>query len=264
MTSGPHGEPDWDAALRADPDLKIHLYGKRTARPGRKMGHMTVLDADPAQALARVVAARNLRTPTDPDRIARMRLAEPVWLALMVLAALPWLFNRARPRASWPSLGGFGKSSRLAARLRSHVPLLIRGIAIGCVAVALARPQTVAGRTRIAARGVAILLVLDHSSSMNTKDFPSGESTVSRLEAARETLARFIAGRPDDLIGLVVFANYPDVASPSTLDHAYLTDVVRAVRTAPPAMMARTWATRSFWDSTRSRRKSPGRRSWSC
>jgi 5-(carboxyamino)imidazole ribonucleotide synthase len=57
------GEPDWEAALRADPGVKIHLYGKRTARPGRKMGHMTVLDADPSQALARVVAARNVITP---------------------------------------------------------------------------------------------------------------------------------------------------------------------------------------------------------
>jgi Ca-activated chloride channel family protein len=161
-----------------------------------------------------------------------MRLAEPVWLVLLVLAPFPWLFNRARPRAPWPTLGGFGRSTRLAARLRGFLPVLIRGIAIGCVAVALARPQTVAGSTRIAAKGVAIMLVLDQSSSMNTKDFPSGESTVSRLEAARETLARFIAGRTEDLIGLVVFANYQDVASPATLDHAYLTDVVRSIRTA--------------------------------
>ena len=52
------GEPDWDAALRADPGVKLHLYGKRTAAPGRKMGHLTVLDPDPELALDRALAAR--------------------------------------------------------------------------------------------------------------------------------------------------------------------------------------------------------------
>ena len=37
-----HGEPNWAAAL-AIPDVKLHLYGKATPRPGRKMGHLTAL-----------------------------------------------------------------------------------------------------------------------------------------------------------------------------------------------------------------------------
>lgn len=52
------GEPRWDAALRADPGVKLHLYGKTDPRPGRKMGHLTVIDPDPQAALARVSAAR--------------------------------------------------------------------------------------------------------------------------------------------------------------------------------------------------------------
>jgi 5-(carboxyamino)imidazole ribonucleotide synthase len=52
------GTPDWDAALRSDPGVKLHLYGKRTAAQGRKMGHLTVLDPDPAVALDRALAAR--------------------------------------------------------------------------------------------------------------------------------------------------------------------------------------------------------------
>jgi Ca-activated chloride channel homolog len=163
-----------------------------------------------------------------------MRLAEPIWLSLLVLVPLPWLLSRLRPRASWPTLGGFGKTTRRFARSMGFVPLLVRAAAIACLAVAIARPQTVAGRTRIAGQGVAIMVALDQSSSMNTEDFPSGDTRVARLRAAKETLTRFIAGRPDDLIGLVVFANYPDLVSPTTLDHAFLTDVVRAVRTALP------------------------------
>jgi 5-(carboxyamino)imidazole ribonucleotide synthase len=52
------GGPDWEAALRGDPGVKLHLYGKRTAAPGRKMGHLTVLDPDPEAALSRALAAR--------------------------------------------------------------------------------------------------------------------------------------------------------------------------------------------------------------
>jgi 5-(carboxyamino)imidazole ribonucleotide synthase len=52
------GEPDWEAALRADSGVKLHLYGKRTPSHGRKMGHLTVLDPDPEAALARARAAR--------------------------------------------------------------------------------------------------------------------------------------------------------------------------------------------------------------
>ncbi|MBI3943250.1 MAG: 5-(carboxyamino)imidazole ribonucleotide synthase [Chloroflexi bacterium] len=51
------GEPDWAAAC-AYPEVKLHLYGKQTPRPGRKMGHLTALAATPAVALERVVAAR--------------------------------------------------------------------------------------------------------------------------------------------------------------------------------------------------------------
>lgn len=53
------GEPPWAAALASDSGVKLHLYGKTGAKPGRKMGHLTVLDDDPRQALARVIAVRN-------------------------------------------------------------------------------------------------------------------------------------------------------------------------------------------------------------
>jgi 5-(carboxyamino)imidazole ribonucleotide synthase len=53
------GQPDWSRALRSDPGVKLHLYGKRTPSPGRKMGHLTVLDPDPETALARALAARS-------------------------------------------------------------------------------------------------------------------------------------------------------------------------------------------------------------
>ena len=53
------GEPDWAAAL-AMPDVKLHLYGKSSPRPGRKMGHLTVLASSPKEARDRVLQARGL------------------------------------------------------------------------------------------------------------------------------------------------------------------------------------------------------------
>ena len=54
-----HGEPNWSAALRL-PDVKLHLYGKSTPRPGRKMGHLTVLAPTAEEARARALQAREL------------------------------------------------------------------------------------------------------------------------------------------------------------------------------------------------------------
>jgi 5-(carboxyamino)imidazole ribonucleotide synthase len=52
-----NGEPDWAAAC-AIPGVKLHLYGKAEARPGRKMGHLTALGATPEEAAGKAVAAR--------------------------------------------------------------------------------------------------------------------------------------------------------------------------------------------------------------
>jgi 5-(carboxyamino)imidazole ribonucleotide synthase len=59
------GEPDWAAAL-AFPDVKLHLYGKHDARPGRKMGHLTALADTAAEARARAMAARTALTGGRP------------------------------------------------------------------------------------------------------------------------------------------------------------------------------------------------------
>jgi 5-(carboxyamino)imidazole ribonucleotide synthase len=57
-----NGDPDWAAACRY-PDVKLHLYGKAAARPGRKMGHLTALARTPREALEKVVGARRALAP---------------------------------------------------------------------------------------------------------------------------------------------------------------------------------------------------------
>jgi 5-(carboxyamino)imidazole ribonucleotide synthase len=61
------GEPDWAAAL-AFPSVKLHLYGKSSARPGRKMGHLTAMAPTREEARALVVSAREALTRNPVDR----------------------------------------------------------------------------------------------------------------------------------------------------------------------------------------------------
>ena len=56
------GEPDWSAAL-AIPEVKLHLYGKQEARPGRKMGHLTAMADTQEQAVERVGEGRGRLGP---------------------------------------------------------------------------------------------------------------------------------------------------------------------------------------------------------
>jgi Ca-activated chloride channel family protein len=167
-----------------------------------------------------------------------MQFAHPAWLLLLILMPVPLALERARPRILWPSFSRFGEKPGgwSVRRMLRALPPLLRGLALGALAVALARPQTVGGVIRIAGQGVAIVVALDHSSSMNTTDFPADRDTrrISRLEAARNTFTRFVEGRPDDEIGLVVFANYADPACPPTLDHRALVETVAAVGPARP------------------------------
>ena len=67
------GEPDWTQVL-SQPEARLHLYGKAEARPGRKMGHVLVLDEDPVLALQTGEALLE-RLETGPEQIDRRRIA---------------------------------------------------------------------------------------------------------------------------------------------------------------------------------------------
>jgi len=66
------GEPDWLASLN-DPKVRLHLYGKHEARPGRKMGHLTTVAEDVETAERRIRAARESLTRGRPRTEAPAR-----------------------------------------------------------------------------------------------------------------------------------------------------------------------------------------------
>jgi Ca-activated chloride channel family protein len=157
------------------------------------------------------------------------------WMLLLLLAIplLAYLRGRSGPAAaltfsSTGALRSLGKTS--AARpgkfLRS---LLLLGLAF--FGVAMARPQLGTSLTQVEASGIDIMLVLDVSQSMLTKDFSVGGDQATRIEAIREVTRQFIEARPNDRIGIIAFAGHPYVISPMTLDHDWLLQNLERIRT---------------------------------
>ena len=106
---------------------------------------------------------------------------------------------------------------------------LLRTLAFVLLAVALAGPRTPDLHTRIDAEGVAVVMLVDVSGSMATRDFDWHGDSISRLDAVKRVFRLFITGdadifrgRPTDAIGLVVFATRPLTVCPLTLSHSVL------------------------------------------
>ncbi len=130
------------------------------------------------------------------------------WLLLLVLAIplLAYLRGKRGPAAaltysSTASLRAIGKKSaaRAGKILRA---LLLASLAI--FVLALARPQLGRSLTQIEASGIDVMLVLDVSGSMLTKDFTIGGQEATRVDAVREVTRKFIDARPNDRIGIPV------------------------------------------------------------
>ena len=148
------------------------------------------------------------------------------WLLLLLLAIpmLAWLRGKSGPAAaltfsSTASLQAIGKKS--AARVGKILRALLF-LTLAFFVVALARPQLGKSLTQIEASGIDIMLVLDVSGSMLTKDFTIGGQEATRVDAIREVTRKFIEARPNDRIGIIAFAGRPYVVSPMTLDHDWL------------------------------------------
>ncbi|MCI4667221.1 MAG: VWA domain-containing protein [Bacteroidia bacterium] len=104
------------------------------------------------------------------------------------------------------------------------LPRLLQLGAIALMIIAVARPQSADEVINEKVEGIDIMLLLDISGSMESDDYPP-----SRLEVAKSNAVRFIKGRKQDRIGLVLFAAEALSYSPLTLDHSYLSRQVRQV-----------------------------------
>lgn len=155
-----------------------------------------------------------------------MTLARP-WFLLLLLAVPLWLWVRARRH---PGLVIHGDGSLPAGAARRSwwpaVPPALRGLALGCWAVAAAGPQLGGNRVVERREGIAIMIAIDVSSSMLAEDFAPS----NRLEVAKRQAIGFVRGRSADRIGLVAFSGEALTLVPATLDYPVLERAVQDLR----------------------------------
>ena len=106
------------------------------------------------------------------------------------------------------------------------VPMALRCIAFILIVVALARPQTRNAWNEKTVEGIDIMLAMDVSTSMLAEDLKP-----NRIEAAKAVAGEFIADRPNDNIGLTIFAGEAFTQCPMTVDHASLQNLLNGTRT---------------------------------
>jgi len=153
-----------------------------------------------------------------------MRFASPWLLALAVLIPLVLRARRhARDAAvRFPSLAALRAVAPAGAGRRRVILVGLRALALGLIVVALARPQLGSAQTRIHREGVDVVLAVDVSCSMLAEDFTLGSTRASRVDVVKSVVKEFVAARPEDRIGLILFAARPYTQCPLTLDHGWL------------------------------------------
>lgn len=153
------------------------------------------------------------------------QFAEPLWLLMLaLLPVLLWLTGKVGRQAAirFPS-------TLLAAQVAAFVrqrpgkwrPLL-RWLAVACLILALARPQTGEEITTSESSGVDIAIVVDLSTSMWAHDFEMAGARIDRLSVVKSVIGQFIEARTNDRLGLIAFAAEPYLVSPLTLNHEWL------------------------------------------
>jgi len=154
-----------------------------------------------------------------------MRLASPWFLLLLALLPLLWrgVFRRERRAAlRYPTLSTLKAVSASGAGARRIVLPALRTLALALVVVALARPQAGSTTAKVHREGVDVVLAVDVSGSMLAEDFTLGEERASRLDVVKSVVDEFVAARPQDRIGLVLFGARAYTQCPLTLDHGWL------------------------------------------
>lgn len=106
-----------------------------------------------------------------------------------------------------------------------HLPFILKMITLALLIVAIARPQTSSKREDVSVEGIDIVMALDVSGSMLAQDLKP-----NRLEASKKVATDFAKGRPNDRMGLVIFAGEAFTQCPLTTDHQVLNNLFKDVK----------------------------------
>lgn len=150
------------------------------------------------------------------------------WLFALLPLAIGWyIWKRKQQTAALTvsSLNGFKAKPSLLARLKP-VLFVLRLLALSAMIVALARPRSVDVNSRTkTTRGIDIVMAMDVSGSMLAKDLKP-----NRLEALKSVAAEFVDGRPNDRVGIVVYAAESYTRTPVTSDKQLVKEAIKSVK----------------------------------
>lgn len=160
------------------------------------------------------------------------------WLLLLALLAIPAfvLARRSPGHLTFSSLQLLPERGGSWRTRFAWVPDVLIAVAIVALAVALAGPETDKRGNRVEREGIAIMMVVDTSSSMRALDMSTKDKERTRLDAVKEVFLDFVnpggklRGRPDDEVGLISFAGYADSRAPLTLDHGNLSTAAQSLQ----------------------------------
>jgi Ca-activated chloride channel homolog len=107
-----------------------------------------------------------------------------------------------------------------------HLLFVITCVVLSLIIIAMARPQSSESWENTSTEGIDIVMAIDVSTSMLARDLKP-----DRLEAAKDVATQFIAGRPYDRIGLVIFSGESFTQCPITTDHSVVTNLLRNTET---------------------------------
>jgi Ca-activated chloride channel homolog len=150
------------------------------------------------------------------------------WLFLLIPMAAAWMFwkrNQQSATLKISSTKGFKGSNTLLTRLKPVLNVL-RLLALSSLIIAMARPRTVdiSNQTKTT-RGIDIVMAMDVSGSMLAKDLRP-----NRMEALKDVAADFVEERPNDRIGLVVYASEAYTKTPVTSDKAVILEAIKGIK----------------------------------
>jgi len=163
------------------------------------------------------------------DYFNHITFAQPYFFALFLLVPLLiWLRiargNKKEAAIKISTLKGLSKSGSIKNTFQ-NIPFILRLLALSCIIIALARPQVKFSETQREGEGIDIMLCIDVSGSMTAQDFKP-----NRMEAAKRVAIDFVNHRPDDRIGVVIFAGESFTQCPLTTDHFILISQIQQIR----------------------------------
>jgi Mg-chelatase subunit ChlD len=151
-----------------------------------------------------------------------------LWLLLLLIPIIAIYVYREikglKPYLIVSSLAPWSDGKGGIKKIIRHIPFILRLLALSLIIIAIARPRSSSNYERVDTEGIDIVLAMDVSTSMLARDF-----NPDRISAAKDIAIQFVAERPSDRMGVVVFAGESYTQSPLTTDRATLINLIKEI-----------------------------------